>query len=206
MTRINEYNEEVKNWDFEKEQLLEFLRLLTERNLLIQNQTPRIDFQPEYETLSRNVAVINSQGIKIPQQIAFHVGFPNQRRLYSMVDEITRHSSNEGVFFSLAPRDVSYFSGFDKKPLSIIYFLDTSLAKNVRVQTKYSGSVISRHDLDDILDESQEEICNLKEMHGHLNKKWIGKNTIPFDAGKLEEFKRKGYDWLVVPDPIDLIY
>ncbi len=204
--KINDYNGEVLNWDFKKEQLPDFLKLLTERNIFIQEQTPITDFHNEYNTLSRNNAVVNHQNIKEISQISFHVGSPHQRRLYSLLDDETGNSCNEGVFFSLEHRDISYYSGFGKEPLSMVYFLDISKARDVRVQTKYDSSVISRYDLDDIMDESQEEKCSLKIIHRKLNREWIDKNTISFNFTQISSLRKKGYDWLIVPDPINVKY
>lgn len=150
MSKIDDYNKDVQNWDFNREETSEFLRLLSERNLYVQGQTPLVDFYPDCKKPSKNVVGIDSQAVKVLEHIAFHVGFPNQRRLYTLVDEDTGSRTNYGVFFSLKPEDVIYFSEFDKNPLSMVYFLDSGKSNEARVQIKYESPVISRYDLDDM--------------------------------------------------------
>lgn len=204
--KIEAYNQEVLNWNFKREQLNEFLRLLTERNSHIQGQTPLMDFHQDCKIPPRNEVVIDHERIRILEHIAFHVGFPHQKRLYPLVDEGTSNSCNEGVFFSLTPRDIVYFSEFDDIPLSMVYFLDTDNAKGLRVQVKYDSDVISRYDLDAISAIELTDKNNLRVMHRRLNKKWIRQNTIPFDIKRLKEFRDKGYDWIVTPNPIEVKY
>jgi len=212
MNKINKYNKEVQNWDFEEEQLPELLKLLTERNLFIQEKTPLVDFHSEYMMPSKNEAVTNSKGIKILENIAFHVGYPHQKKLYSLVDEETENPSNIGVFFSLNPKDVSYFSEFNKKPFSMVYFSDIGLAKDVRIQKNYDSSTVSRHDLENLydldymIDTFEVEERDIRILHDQFNKEWIKQNTLPFEAKKLKYFRKKGLDWLVIPDPIEVKY
>jgi|SRR3989344_980465 len=207
MGRINTYNNEVRNWNFETDKEEEFLRLLTERNLFIQEQTQIVDFHAEYDAPSKNEAKINSQGNSILEQVAFHVGFPHQRRLYTLVDKQSGNPNNEGVFFTLRPQDVVYFSEFDEKPFSMVYLLDVGAVRGARLQTEDDSSVISRYDLDDAFGElPTRKKTDLMIMHRQLNEKWIRQNTIPFNVEQLEKFKQKRYEWLVVPDPIEVKY
>ena len=207
MEKVYDYNREVQNWNFDNNKTPEFLRLLTERNLYLQGKTPVTDLSQDYGKPSKNVAVIDSKSIKILEHVAFHVGFPHQEKLHGLTDKRTGYRSNNGVFFSLDPKDVVYFSEFEKFPLSMVYLLDSGLAKEVRVQTKYDSPVISRYGVDDMLNANEGRDKNhLRKEHKKLNKEWIKENTILFDIEQLKDFKEKGYDWLVVPDPIDVKY
>jgi len=207
MDKITDYNNEVQNWDFNKNKGPEFLRLLTERNSYIQEQTPIIDFHKNLKNSSKNIAVINSTSIKKLENIAFHIGSPHQKKLYTLIEKETGNKNNKGVFFSLNLEDVIYFSEFQEKPFSMIYFSDLNSAKNARIQTKYDSPIISRYEIDDmlIINEGVKKSV-LKKAHKELNNKWIKENTIPFNVNQLNEFKKKGYDWLVIPDPIKVKY
>ena len=89
----------------------------------------------------------------------------------------------------------------------MIYFLDSASVKDARVQTNYSSGVISRYDLDDLLEVSvacAQEL--LREKHDKLNEKWVIDNTVSFNINEINELKRKYYEWLIVPDPLDVKY
>jgi len=205
--RIEDYNMDVKNWDVNRGDALEFLKLLTERNAYIQKQTPLIDFYPKFNEPSKNRAFIDYKFIKNFENVAFHVGFPHQKRLHSLIDKFTKNKSNLGVFFSLKPEDITYFPNFNAEPFLMVYLLDTGLAKDIRLQKKYTSSVISRYDLDEIFGTSRKkDKIHLKEIHKKLNNKWIKQNTILFNVKELKEYLKKGEDWLIVPDPIDINY
>jgi hypothetical protein len=205
--KLREYNSEVINWNFEKKKEPEFLRLLSERNLFIFEHTPLIDFCPCLEIPSRNEAVIDHNKIVAPEYIGFHIGYLNQKRLYSLIDEKTNAPNNVGVFFSLKPNDVAYFLDFNDKPDLMVYFLDSAFAKGPMVQINYKSSAISRNDLDDLIKRCDSEDKQLlSEEHRHLNEMWMKQNTIPFDISKKDEYEENNYDWLIVPDPIDIKY
>lgn len=205
--RLNAYNREILNWHFKVDSLLEFLRLLTDRNILIYEQTPRIDLCPSNEAPSKNETFIAHTRISNLEHIAFHVGFPHQRRLYSLVEENTNCPNNMGVFFTLSPNGVVYFSNFDVNPNVMVYFLDLNFAKGVRVQVNYESPVISRHDVDDLIERCHPRSKQvLAKKHRQLNKRWERENTIHLDVNKIKDLKQKGYDWLIVPDPIDIKY
>lgn len=207
MAKINEYNKKVQNWDFGGSDVLEFLRLLKERNIYILEQTSVKDFHSDCREPSKNVATIDFKHVDALEYIAFHVGFPHQIRLYSLIEEETGEWNNRGVFFSLKPADVVYFSEFESNPFSMVYLLDSRLAEGARVQKKYDHSVISRHDLEDMLYATKgRDKASLGSMHRRLNRIWTKKNTIPFNVEQLKDFKEKGYDWLVIPHPIDVVY
>lgn len=204
---LKRYNEIIRNWDFKKERLKEYLQLLTERNLFIYEQTSLIDFYPDCEIPSENESIIIHNDIETLEHIAFHVGIPHQRRLYSLVEEDTNNPNNEGVFFTLKPEDVVYFSDFDDDPMLMVYFLDLTSTKGSRIQTNYKSSVISRHDLDDLIKPyplNNRDLLRIK--HRQLNEKWITENTIPFEVSKINDFKQKDYDWLIIPCPINVKY
>jgi hypothetical protein len=206
MKSLSSYNEQITNWKFEREHLQEYLRMLAERNTLIAEQTPVIDFHPGCETPSKNTCFINHEQGN-PAHLAFHVGFPHQKRLHKLICEKTKCRFNIGVFFSLEPKDTAYFSGFDESPDRMIYFLDSASVKDARVQTNYSSGVISRYDLDDLLEVSvacAQEL--LREKHDKLNEKWVIDNTVSFNINEINELKRKYYEWLIVPDPVDVKY
>lgn len=204
---LGSYNKEIVKWDFERERLSEFINLLTDRNRLIYEQTPLIEFIPYSESPSKNEACINLKYLSNLEHIAFHVGVPHQKRLSTLIKKNTGYPNNEGVFFSLEPRDIIYFSNFDENPYLMIYLLDLHFAKDVKVQTDYDKSVISRYDLDDLFKpENPKDKLTLGRAHKILNQEWIKKNTIPFDMDKITDLIQKEYDWLIVPDPIDVNY
>ena len=49
MTDIKEYNQMVSNWDFNTDEYLEFLRLLTDRNKYILSQKYETDYFLRYQ-------------------------------------------------------------------------------------------------------------------------------------------------------------
>ena len=87
----------------------------------------------------------------------------------------------------------------------MVYFLDCGSANGVEVQTEYDSSTISRYDLDDMLKVVRDK-KRLKKRHRELNQDWIRQNAIPFNIERLDEFKEKRYNWLLVPAPIDVKY
>ena len=205
MNKIKKYNQEVEKWDFDRSGIPEFLRLLTDRNLYVLGRTPLVDLHPDCKNQSRNSVVVDSSAIGNLEHIAFHLGLPHQKRLHTLINEDTGSESNEGVFFSLKPEDAVYFEEFDKTPLSMVYFLDCGSANGVEVQTEYDSSTISRYDLDDMLKVVRDK-KRLKKRHRELNQDWIRQNAIPFNIERLDEFKEKRYNWLLVPAPIDVKY
>lgn len=196
MDKLDDYNAALKYWNFSTTKTEDFLRLISERNLFILERTPLVDFKPENQEASKNRAVIDYKLLEQPTT-AFHVGLPHQKRLYSLEDEETGHNFNEGVFFSLNPKDISNFARIGDSPTTMIYL--ASSLNEARVQINYRSSVISRHDLDDLLisKASKEE---KKEAHRRLNRKWIERHTLPFE----ESLSKDG--WLVLPDPIEVKY
>jgi hypothetical protein len=87
------------------------------------------------------------------------------------------------------------------------YFLDTKTAKDARVQTNYSSGVISRYDLDDLIEANPAESGNsLRGSAQELNDKWLIDNTSPFKFADITELKAKYHNWLIVPDPIEVRY
>ena len=130
-----------------------------------------------------------------------------------MIDPGTGTAGNLGVFFSLRPEDVVYYSDFEKDPLLMVYFLEVGDSKGIRVQTKYDSATISRYEIDDFLNECLGPNQELNECQDHdslrlklelFNEEWIANNTIPFNTRKIKEFRNKGYDWLVTPAPIEV--
>jgi hypothetical protein len=204
---LSSLNEQIKNWDFKQEQSREYFRVLVERNMLIVEQTPILDFCPDCETPSINTCYIGRpQGN--PEHLAFHVGAPHQKRLYALQDDKIKNRFTIGVFFSLDPKDVIFFSEGSETQELMVYFLDSATAKGARVQTNYSSSVISRYDLDDFFTEgnSVEDRDFLRTKWQKLNDKWVAENTAPFNIDEISELKQKFYEWLIVPDPVNVQY
>ncbi len=200
------FNEQIKNWDFKKEQVQEYLRLLTDRNMLIAGHTPIIDFDPGCETPSKNTSFIGYEQ-ENPEHLAFHVGAPHQKRLYALISEKTKNPFNKGVFFSFDIKDTVYFAGHYENPERMTYFLDSASAKEAIMQKNYSMEAISRYDLDDLLEASiAGDQGSLRRKHQELNDKWVKDNTVPFNIDEIKELKQKNYIWLVIPDPVDVKY
>jgi hypothetical protein len=198
---IDTYNQEILEWDFENEKLESFLEVLIDRNKQILKEYSRTDFSPEEESFV-NESFVDLRNSVSEEYFAFHVGYPNQRRLHSLVDEETGLAFNKGVFFSLSPEDVRYYLN-PEKPESMIYFLDVSVANGIKVQNSYESSVISRRDLEELVGIKDEEKIKKQES---LNTEWIKKNTEIFELDKLDDYKEKKHNWLIVPDPILVNY
>jgi len=206
MEKIRQYNQHIQNWDFEKEKLSEFLRLLSEKNLMAQEQRSCVDLYPNCKTPPKNNAFTNANGFDALENIAFHVAFPHQSRLNSLINE-EGIPGNEGVFFSLSPKDVVYYSEFEETPLDMTYFIDMATVKGAKVQTKYDSGVISRRDLEELDGPPYSKNKSLlRDKNAELNRIWIEKNTIPFEIESLKYFRDKFYDWVIVPGPIDVKY
>jgi len=206
-SKLKDYNEQVKNWNFKKQKLNDYLTLLTARNTLIYDNTPFVNFQ-KLDNIDLiylvNTAFIFASNSQKPQNLAYHVAYPKQTSLCSLIDETTKAQNNGGVFFSMNPEDVNFFSNsFEDSPQLMVYFLDLQHVKSARVQTDYSKEVISRYDLNDLFDNSKKfKPEDLKSEHKRLNRLWIERNTVPFDYDKIKQFKEKNNDWLIVPGPI----
>lgn len=203
---LSSYNEQIKNWDFKKDQLPEYLRLLSDRNVLIAERTPLIDYCPDCEAQSKNTSFIKYSQSNT-EHPAFHVGAPHQRRLYPLMNKQFGVPQNIGVFFSFDPSDTVFFFGDDHDPAHMIYFLDSASARDARVQTNYSSGVISRYDVDDLL--AADPLVDkdlLKKSYLELNEKWVIENTAPFNIDEIGEFKKKYHIWLILPGPVDVQY
>lgn len=203
---LSSYNEQIKSWDFKKDQLPKYLRLLSDRNALIAEQTPLIDYCPDCEAQSKNSSFIKYSQSNT-EHLAFHVGAPHQKRLYSLMNKQFGVPQNKGVFFSFDPSDTVFFFGDDDDPAHMIYFLNLACAKEARVQINYSSGVISRYDVDDML--ATEHIVDkdlLKKRFLELTEKWVIENTVPFNIDEIREIKKKYYCWLILPGPVDVQY
>jgi len=205
MYTIDDYNREIENWDFTSPSE-EFLCLLTDRNLLLQRGTSAVDFHPEYKDAVKNKAVIDHNHILSIESVAYHLGYPHQKRLHALFDKVTGNSGNEGVFFSLDPKDVLFFLDSKENPFHMVYFIDTTYANDIRLQIKYGSNVISRHDLDNLYNHEKINTKELRLIHSNLNRKWITDNTIIYDVKKVNKYIDNDYDWLIVPDPIEVEY
>lgn len=159
-------------WKFDEEVWSEILGLLTENNSLLYRNTPLMDFRPEYEAPSKNEAVIDHRKIGNLEDIAFHVGYPHQKKLCSLVtDRSAGMPHNRGVFFSMDRSDLDRIWGHsEESQFQMVYFLDIRSIKETRVQTCYESYVLSRYDA---------------ELGGDIDR--IRKNLGDIDGSKLSD-------------------
>jgi hypothetical protein len=206
-----------RRWNFDSENMRSFLETLSKRNECILKQVERINFEPGNITPHKNEVCVDYRKLGDLEKVAFHVGYPGQERLYPLIDFDFKTRCNKGVFFSLYTPEVIHFLGliFDNihnqiNPKLMVYFLNLDYLKESRIQIDYESPTIYRYDLDDELisrDDFQQLSGEfISGEYDRLTDIWVQKNTIPFDIGELEEYKKKDYTWLIISDPIKVKY
>jgi hypothetical protein len=203
LAKLLDYNEKIESFDTKDGDVEKFLRNLSERNKLLVDITPRIDFYPTSREPARNKAFIDCKDIQDPEVLAFHVGAPNQGRLYVLREQKRGTPYNEGIFFGTTPQDVNYFLRLKRDPLLMVYFSNMQESNGTRVQTNYESPVISRWDLEELTEIPEISKKRFRKKHKAINRKWIKKNTRPL---RDKDIKKETNQWILIPGPIEVNY
>ena len=206
--------------------------ILAKRNELIMKNSsfgnPKTDEKP------KNTCHALTTKTDIPQQLmAYHCGAKMQKLLVSDSFSFDGEKKLDDVYFSFNPDDIFDYLDIKTAADNMVYVADVRNAKNSRVQVNYQSGVLWEDKLRVYLELFQDNKDNdvvkvgypegstehnyvaefegkpVSELRKSIKQEvqgWKATHTIAFNPNRLQRYKNKGLDFLLVNAPVEVKY
>lgn len=209
------------------------LELVIKRNEILHKDFEPPPFNQIAEKQYENYCEFLDHSTKIPKEFrAYHSGPSMQSELINTRKTFEDYSIHNHIYFSLNPEEIvrNYLDDYYQKN-NAIYVIDLKSVSNARVQTSYSSEVLWSDKIRTLIEcykdeEYMEKLLKERNIYDRIYiepfkykpkeelKKaaikeieiWLSRYTIPFKLKHLKRYKRKKQNFILIPQPIKVIY